>query len=164
MRPETPRRTGASGMAAWDTGRRGTARSDRVPPCTCPCRQRHVSALPGCRAPVTGLKKLPVRLVPMASVISGSANCDGLRYRVKFSGRGFRDCVTPGYSGHWPGYSGHGVSIFLIWSSGPHNHLNRKSLSPSPSQLTLPLPHEHSLPLTHSLMSPLSPSLALLPP
>ena len=44
---------------------------------------------------MTGLKKLPVRLVPMASVISGSANCDGLRYRVKFSGRGFRDCGSP---------------------------------------------------------------------
>ena len=60
--------------------------------------------------------------------------------------------VTPGYSGHWPGYSGHGVSIFLIWSSGPHNHLNKKiSLSLSLTltlsrYLSLPhLPHELSL-------------------
>ena len=57
--------------------------------------------------------------------------------------------VTPGYSGHWPGYSGRGVSISIIWSSGPHNHLNRKYLS---------LPHSHSLPLP---LSPSPPSRAL---
>ena len=54
--------------------------------------------------------------------------------------------VTPGYSGHWPGYSGRGVSISIIRSSGPHNHLNRK-------YHTLSLPHSHSLPLPLSLIS-----------
>ena len=59
--------------------------------------------------------------------------------------------VTPGYSGQWPGDSGREVSISIIWSSGPHNHLNRKyhslSLTPTLSRdLSLPhLPHELSL-------------------
>jgi hypothetical protein len=59
--------------------------------------------------------------------------------------------VTPGYSGHWPGYSGRGVSISIMWSSGPHNRLNRKYHS-------LSLPHSHSLPLP---LSPSPPSRAL---
>jgi len=78
--------------------------------------------------------------------------CEILKFKLPSS------IVTPGYSGYWPGYSGHRVSIFLIWSSGPHNHLNRKSLSPSPSQLTLPLP-SRALSPSHSL--PHEPSLSL---
>ena len=61
MRREAPRRTGAAGdgsMPAWDTGR-GTARSDREPPCSCPCRQWHVSALPECRRAGDGVKETP---------------------------------------------------------------------------------------------------------
>ena len=59
--------------------------------------------------------------------------------------------VTPGYSGHWPGDSGRGVSISIIWSSGPHNHLNRKYHSLS---LSLPLSPVTSLSLTSLTNSP----------
>ena len=59
--------------------------------------------------------------------------------------------VTPGYSGHWPGYSGCGVSISIIWTSGPHNQLNGNYHSLSPS---LSLPPVTSLPLTSLTSSP----------
>ena len=59
--------------------------------------------------------------------------------------------VTPGYSGHWPRDSGRGVSISIIWSSGPHNPLNRKYHSLS---LSLSLSPVNSLSLTSLMSSP----------
>ena len=59
--------------------------------------------------------------------------------------------VTPGYSGHWPGYSGCGVSISIIWTSGPHNQLNGNYHSLSPSLSLSPVT---SLPLTSLTSSP----------
>ena len=63
--------------------------------------------------------------------------------------------VTPGYSGHWPGYSGCGVSISIIWTSGPHNQLNGNYHSLSPS-LSLSPVTSHSLTSLTSSPSPLS--------
>ena len=82
-----------------------------------------------------------------SSIFLNLAHSLNLGTRFLLGGR----IVTPGYSGHWPGDSGRGVSISIIWSSGPHNHLNRKyhslSLTPTLSRdLSLPhLPHELSL-------------------